>query len=69
MTYIPSLMFSDAVDDAGFDLMFLTVKDGQILWGEEANVTSKCVHLCTVVFQCIIQLCQSIYDSVPSSGC
>lgn len=29
-----------------------------------ANMTSKCVHLCAVVFQCIIQLCQSIYDSV-----
>lgn len=26
MTYIPSLMYSDAADDAGFDLMFLTVR-------------------------------------------
>lgn len=69
MTYIPSLMFSDTIDDVGFDLMSLTVKTVKSRGGEEANVTSKCVHLCAVVFQCIIQLCQSIYDSVPSSGC
>lgn len=43
MTYIPSLEFSDAVDDAGFDLMFPTVRRVKSCRG--ANV-AVCVQLC-----------------------
>lgn len=47
MTSIPSFMFSDVVDDAGFHLMFLTFRRVKtcVCVGGQANV-SICVQLC-----------------------
>lgn len=53
MTSIPSFIFSDVVDDAGFDLMFLTVRWVKTC-GVGAGGGSKCdKQMCPFVYSCV----------------